>query len=238
MLDDVEGNSALMLQKLKDNRTNSGAASAERKPQDTYLLDFESELSEALHDCVQHHQNLVTFSEMMEDFFNFFILMKSLQTTFQMCNIYFTIIKTNATLFQYFNLGSYIILSSLDLYQMCYFGEALKQQSSRIGSALFRCPWHLCGGRFRRDMLIILSNTTKPLVMTGGKFFVLDFGKLTGVSAMSSVRLHHSLLRNSIMILISDFEGIIFIFHSVAKIGRLMFLLGIWTYFIPSHRIV
>lgn len=227
MLDDVEGNSALMLQKLKDNRTNSGAASAERKPQDTYLLDFESELSEALHDCVQHHQNLVTFSEMMEDFFNFFILMKSLQTTFQMCNIYFTIIKTNATLFQYFNLGSYIILSSLDLYQMCYFGEALKQQSSRIGSALFRCPWHLCGGRFRRDMLIILSNTTKPLVMTGGKFFVLDFGKLTGVSAMSSVRLHHSLLRNSIMILISDFEGIIFIFHSVAKIGRLMFLLGI-----------
>lgn len=183
MLDDVENNSALMLQKSKDNRTYGGATTRVRKPQDNYLLDFESELCEALHGCVQHHQNLVAFSEMMEDFFNFFILMKSLQTTFQMCNIYFTIIKTNATLFQYFNLGSYIILSSLDLYQMCYFGEALKQQSSRIGSALLRCPWHLCGGRFRRDMSIILANTMKPLVMTGGKFFVLDFDKLTGVSA-------------------------------------------------------
>lgn len=220
MLDDVVKNSELALQRMKD--VEMPAAAGARKPQDNYLLDFEHELSEALRDCIQHHQALMTFSEMMEEFFNIFILMKSLQTTFQMCNIYFTIIKTNATLFQYFNLGSYIILSSLDLYQMCYFGEALKQQSSRIGTALLRCPWHLCGGRFRRDMLIVLANTMKPLVMTGGKFFVLDFGKLTGVSVhrpSSDLRRRQP---NSIMILISDFEGIVLIFHSPAKVGRLI----------------
>lgn len=224
MLDDVEENSALALRKLKDEKAaHGGSAHRVRKPQDNYLLDFEYELSEALRACIQHHQALVTFSEMIEDFFNFFILMKSLQTTFQMCNIYFTIIKTNATMFQYINLGSYIILSSLDLYQMCYFGEALKQQSNRIGSALLRCPWHLCGGRFRRDMSIILSNTMKPLVMTGGQFFVLDFGKLTGVSAHRTnvFRLHHPLHANQLWFLISDFESIFFIFYSVAKIGQL-----------------
>lgn len=185
MLDDGKTNSALALRRLKDKQTHGGgvATTRARKPQDNYLLDFEHELNGALRDCILHHQTLVTFSEMIEEFFNFFILTKSLQSTFQLCNIFFTILKTKATLIQYINYGSYFVLSCLDLYQMCYFGEALKRQSSKIGTALFRCPWHLCGGQFRRNMLIILSNTMSPLVMTGGNFFVLDFDKLTAVSA-------------------------------------------------------
>lgn len=180
MLDDVEkNNNALALRKSKNEKTSTRA----RKPQDNYLHEFENELCDALCDCIHHHQELVTFTEMMEDFFNIYILLKSLQTTFLMCNIYFTIMRTNTTRFQYINLVSYVILSSLDLYQLCYLGEALRQQSSKIGSALLRCPWYLCGGRFRRHMLIVLANSMKPLVMTGGKFFILGFDKLTGVSA-------------------------------------------------------
>lgn len=78
-------------------------------------------------------------------------------------------------------MSAYLILTLLDVFQLCYFGEILKQQSSHIGDALLRGPWHLCGGPFRRIALLILVNSTKPLVMTGGKFFVLDFQKLTSV---------------------------------------------------------
>lgn len=183
MLDDVVMNCAQALPKLKTKNKPNAPTAGPRKPQDNYLLDFEYELNEALRNCIQQHQELMTFSEMLEDYNNFFILWKSFQTTFQLCNIVFTIIKTDATLIQYINFVGYIILSLMDLFQMCYFGEILKQQSSKVGTALLRCPWHLCGGQFRRRVSIILANTMKPLVLTGGKFFVLDFNKLTGVSA-------------------------------------------------------
>lgn len=83
---------------------------------------------------------------------------------------------------QYLNMTSYLILTLLDLFQMCYFGDVIKQQTSHIGDALFRSDWHLCGGRFRRVAIIILSKSMHPQVLTGGDFFVLDYTKLIGVS--------------------------------------------------------
>lgn len=86
------------------------------------------------------------------------------------------------------NLALYLMLTFLDILQMCYFGEILKLQSIRIGNGLFYSPWYLCGGQFRRSMSIILANVTKPLVITGGKFFVLDLSKMTGVSVTIGCR--------------------------------------------------
>lgn len=83
---------------------------------------------------------------------------------------------------QYINMSQYLMLTLLDVFQLCYFGETLKSQSSHISDASLRCPWYLCGGPFRRNLSIILSNSVRPLVMTGGKFFILDFHKLTRVS--------------------------------------------------------
>lgn len=91
--------------------------------------------------------------------------------------------QIDGTVEQYFNMTAYVILTLLDVFQLCYFGETLKRQSTQICDALLRCPWHLCGGPFRRIVSIILANCTKPLVMTGGNFFILDFNKLVQVSS-------------------------------------------------------
>lgn len=79
-------------------------------------------------------------------------------------------------------MSAYLILTLLDVFQLCYFGDTLKQQSSHIDDALLRCPWYLCGGPFRRLMSVILTNSTQSLVLTGGKFFILDLNKLASVS--------------------------------------------------------
>lgn len=54
-------------------------------------------------------------------------------------------------------------------------------QSIRVGDAVLRCSWHLCGSRFRRDLSIILANTVVPIQLTGGKFFILDYTKVIAV---------------------------------------------------------
>lgn len=54
-------------------------------------------------------------------------------------------------------------------------------QSIRVGDAVLRSPWHLCGGSFRRSLSVILANTIEPLKLTGGKFFILDYTKVIAV---------------------------------------------------------
>lgn len=77
----------------------------------------------------------------------------------------------------------YALLTFLDIFELSYFGEMLKQQSLKVGDALFRSPWHLCGAQFRRSMSIFLAHNSRPILLTGGKFFILDFAKMSAVSA-------------------------------------------------------
>lgn len=73
----------------------------------------------------------------------------------------------------------YFLLSFLDILELGCFGEILKQQSLKVDNALFHSPWHLCGGQFRRPMSIFLMKSRRLALLTGGKFFILDFTKMS-----------------------------------------------------------
>ncbi|XP_031627368.1 putative odorant receptor 85e, partial [Contarinia nasturtii] len=184
LMDDVESNTAKM-RTILERDPRKFHPSKQYLPQDNYLTDLSEELNHAIFACIKHHQMLIEFVAMMEDFFSLFVLLKSFQSTFQICNLLFTFIKIEGTAKQYFNMTAYLILTLLDVFQLCYFGETLKQQSSHIGDALLRCEWYLCGGPFRRIASIILANCNQPLVMTGGKFFILGFSKFTSIMKAS-----------------------------------------------------
>lgn len=63
--------------------------------QDHYLTNLTEELNHAIFACIQHHQMLIEFSAMMEDFFSVFVLLKSFQSTFQICNLVFIFLKVS-----------------------------------------------------------------------------------------------------------------------------------------------
>lgn len=48
-------------------------------------------------------------------------------------------------------------------------------QSIKVGDALLRSPWYLLDVKFQKLIIIVLANTQKSLVITGGKFFVLGW---------------------------------------------------------------
>lgn len=94
LLDDVEANtvkmrSALALEPRKFH------SSKQYLPQDNYLTELTEELNHAMFDCIQQHQMLIEFSAMVEDFFSVFVLLKSFQCTFQICNLLFTFMKVS-----------------------------------------------------------------------------------------------------------------------------------------------
>lgn len=90
---------------------------------------------------------------------------------------FFQRLDPNATIHHLY----YLVWTTSEVFCMGYAGNSLKLQSERMGEALFRCPWHLCGGPFRRDILMMLKSTMTPMVWTGGKFFVMDNEKVKAV---------------------------------------------------------
>lgn len=95
LMDDVEANSAQMQAELNENPGKFQPTNI-YPPQDNYLTDLTEELNRAISSCAKQHQMLIEFCEMMEDFFSVFVLLKSFQTTFQICNLVYMFLKVSS----------------------------------------------------------------------------------------------------------------------------------------------
>lgn len=56
-------------------------------------MEFNEELTDALRDCILHHQEILKFCIMLENFFHLFVLVKSIQITSQICSLAFVASK-------------------------------------------------------------------------------------------------------------------------------------------------
>lgn len=157
------------------------AALGRGRPDDNYLMEYSHELAVALRACIHHHNIIMRAHEMMEDFLSPLILLASFQATLQTCNLAYVSSKP-ATLQETVQNLQYLTLTLIGLMIIGYAGNCIKFESNRLTFALARCPWHLCGGPFRRDIMMIMKNTARPMVLTGGKFFIMDFDKVKAVS--------------------------------------------------------
>lgn len=93
-LDDIESN----MEHVKMLKTQKKEKLPRRKylPQDTYLMELTEELKKAFSDCIQHHQTLIAFSKMIDNFFSFFVLLKSFQISFLACNLTYMFIEVSS----------------------------------------------------------------------------------------------------------------------------------------------
>lgn len=94
LMDDVKTNIANIQAELK-REPRKFQSFKKYLSQDNYLTNLTEELNHAIFACIQHHQILIEFSAMMEDFFSVFVLLKSFQCTFQICNLVFIFLKVS-----------------------------------------------------------------------------------------------------------------------------------------------
>lgn len=82
-LDDDESLAEMLKEmemKLKRNRLTG-------RSDGTFLQEYQDELAVTLHECIVHHQNIIKVCSMLEQFYNPIVLVKSLQSTLQICNL-------------------------------------------------------------------------------------------------------------------------------------------------------
>lgn len=88
----------------------------------------------------------------------------------------------------------YLALASSELLLFCYYGEVIERHSVRVGDALMRSPWSLCGSSFRKGILIMMSNSIKAVRFTGGKFYSLNLEKC--IQVYRTAFSYYTLLQN------------------------------------------
>lgn len=60
-------------------------------------------------------------------------------------------------------------------------------QSARVRDFLYAVRWYEMDATFRADMRLVMLQSERPLFMTGGKFFVLNYGTFVVVSKLMRV---------------------------------------------------
>ncbi|XP_049547920.1 odorant receptor 83a [Anopheles darlingi] len=139
-----------------------------------YLAELSSELTVALDDCVRHHLVLLEFCERLEDCYHPYVLLKLFQILLLLCFLAFMATVESLSTMKLINVLEYFMLTMTELYLYCFLGQILKNQGLKVGDALWKSPWQLCGASYRRRMLIILMNAQRPVRLTGLKLYELN----------------------------------------------------------------
>uniref|UniRef100_A0AAG5CYZ9 Odorant receptor n=1 Tax=Anopheles atroparvus TaxID=41427 RepID=A0AAG5CYZ9_ANOAO len=138
-----------------------------------YLMEFSAELIHVLEDCIRHHLVLLKFCHLLEDCYHPYVLLKLFQILLLLCFLAFMATESLSTM-KLINVLEYFMLTMTELYLYCFLGQILKNQGLKVGDALWKSPWHLCGASYRRRMLVILMNAQRPVRLTGLKLYELN----------------------------------------------------------------
>ncbi|XP_073819305.1 odorant receptor 85e [Musca autumnalis] len=142
-------------------------------------------LREALHnslvECVVLHQFILRSCNTLEELFNPYCLIKSLQITLQLCLLAFVGVEGERSTMRTINLIQYLALTLSELLMFTYCGELLSSHSIRVGEAFWRSQWWSNSHLIKRDVLIFMVNSKRIVTVTAGKLYRMDVQRLRSV---------------------------------------------------------
>lgn len=139
-------------------------------------------VSALLHENVRHHQHLIRCAAMLENIMHPVSLFKFLVLTLQLCILAVNVLRVKHTWSKNLSEILYIFYVTMDSFTSSYIGQILMDQSVRVRDFLYNVPWYTMDRRTRADMRFVLLGSQTPLILTGGKFFVLKYETFIVVS--------------------------------------------------------
>ncbi|KAF7992435.1 hypothetical protein HCN44_001760 [Aphidius gifuensis] len=128
---------------------------------------------------VKRHQELIRFTETLENCFNKVLLSQlmgsclnvSVQGYFLLGNF----IRGELSLFQAAFTISFVLYTLTHLFFLCYAGELLVQTSMKIGFAAYEAEWYDLSTNEGKLLMFVTLNSMRSLKITTGKFAILSY---------------------------------------------------------------
>ncbi|XP_018401196.1 PREDICTED: odorant receptor 13a-like, partial [Cyphomyrmex costatus] len=132
---------------------------------------------------VKHHMQSLRFSINIDNILREICLVEIVGTTLTICLLeYYCIMEWNnndsiAILTYFFLLISFVF----NVFTLCYIGEQLTNQCSKIGYTSYEIEWYHLPGKIALDLTLIISISHHPIKVTAGKIISLSFSSFGSV---------------------------------------------------------
>ncbi|KAJ3658584.1 hypothetical protein Zmor_010315 [Zophobas morio] len=137
-----------------------------------------------LESCINHHKNILWFIDEYEECFSWSIFCQFAGSMFAVCFCYIslTLVPLNSVeAITYFVL---IFNLSFQILFYCHYGTLLYEENNDLINAIYMGPWYKYNVEIRKNLLIIMERSKRPLLITAGK--VVDVTVRTFVSVLKT----------------------------------------------------
>ncbi|XP_076632381.1 odorant receptor 22c-like [Colletes latitarsis] len=130
------------------------------------------------------HQNIIIFTENIENLFSYIALMQLLCNTLSICCIGFLLVvtfNTDRNVKSIIRILFFYIVITLEAFIFCFAGEYLSNKSMSVNNAAYDSLWYILKPNDSRVILLIMVRSQKKLTISAGKFTELS---LQGFASM------------------------------------------------------
>ncbi|XP_029662652.1 odorant receptor 13a-like [Formica exsecta] len=147
---------------------------------------------------IRRHQNIIVFTEKIEDLYSYIALAQFISNTFVICCLGFIIVNSiggqESSSMLVRSLLFYVVIN-LEAFIFCFAGEYLSVKSKMIGDAAYESLWYDLTPNESRILLFLIMRSQKQLTITVGRFMNLSMQQFANIikSSASYVSVLHAL---------------------------------------------
>ncbi|XP_030378893.1 odorant receptor 13a [Scaptodrosophila lebanonensis] len=150
-----------------------------------------------LQSIARQHERLLSFSRLLEEFFNPILLVNLMISSLLICMVGFQLVTgKNMFIGDYVKFVVYISSSISQLYILCGNGDTLIQHSTETAMHLYACNWESGNMKysrshaptdkeFRTNLQIMILRSQRPVKITAFKFSTLSLQSFTAILSTS-----------------------------------------------------
>ncbi|KAH8299911.1 hypothetical protein KR044_007386 [Drosophila immigrans] len=158
------------------------------------LADYSPSNERSFEDCeflvsvVRKHHHIVSFHKELNDIFGMLLAYNLFTTASTLCCVaFYTIVRG-------FNLDgvsflSYFISCAAQFYMVCYYGQQLIDLSESLPQAAYSQTWYNGSATYRKQLLLIMLNTNKPVVLSAKGVIIISLDTFTNVSSIKYINI-------------------------------------------------
>ncbi|CAK9813035.1 Odorant receptor Or1 [Anthophora plagiata] len=157
--------------------------------------DFKKRCNRILGNFVEYHLEVYKFTQTVNTVFQYMIFLQFSISSTVLCLSIYKMSTIDPFSMNFVWCASYLCCMLTQVYLYCWFGNEVTLKSEKVGDAIYEMDWTTLPTDMRKDLLLIIARSRRPVKMTSGHIVVLSAKSF--MSIMKITYSSYNLLTNS-----------------------------------------
>nr|XP_015833042.1 PREDICTED: odorant receptor Or1 isoform X4 [Tribolium castaneum] len=145
------------------------------------IKEEQAKFNQTLIDRIEHHKKILQFAYDCNASYNFIILAQFFTSSLAIALSMFQLTLVDPLSMESFPLLSYAFGMALQIFLYCWFGNEVEAKSSKIPYSAFESDWTGAPIEAKKNLLIFILRTQKPIKMSAINLFSLSLETFTTI---------------------------------------------------------